>query len=96
MADAASAVAAYRHILRRRAGLIALLLAAIFIGLLLDFTLGPSGLGWGELWRTLTGPATADPTLRVIVWDIRLPYACLLYTSPSPRDQRGSRMPSSA
>ena len=26
-----------------------------------------------------------------------LPYgACLLYTSPSPRDQRGSRMPSSA
>ena len=24
------------------------------------------------------------------------PYHCLLYTSPSPRDQRGSRMPSSA
>ena len=23
-------------------------------------------------------------------------WACLLYTSPSPRDQRGSRMPSSA
>ena len=25
-----------------------------------------------------------------------LDYNCLLYTSPSPRDQRGSRMPSSA
>ena len=25
-----------------------------------------------------------------------LGYPCLLYTSPSPRDQRGSRMPSSA
>ena len=25
-----------------------------------------------------------------------LPSICLLYTSPSPRDQRGSRMPSSA
>ena len=25
-----------------------------------------------------------------------LPLTCLLYTSPSPRDQRGSRMPSSA
>ena len=24
------------------------------------------------------------------------PSICLLYTSPSPRDQRGSRMPSSA
>ena len=26
----------------------------------------------------------------------QLSLACLLYTSPSPRDQRGSRMPSSA
>ena len=33
--------------------------------------------------RILTAEATADRT-------------CLLYTSPSPRDQRGSRMPSSA
>ena len=30
----------------------------------------------------------------VIKWEDR--YVCLLYTSPSPRDQRGSRMPSSA
>ena len=28
--------------------------------------------------------------------DSPLTQACLLYTSPSPRDQRGSRMPSSA
>ena len=28
--------------------------------------------------------------------DIAEAYTCLLYTSPSPRDQRGSRMPSSA
>ena len=28
--------------------------------------------------------------------DLRQLPACLLYTSPSPRDQRGSRMPSSA
>ena len=27
---------------------------------------------------------------------IELPRPCLLYTSPSPRDQRGPRMPSSA
>ena len=27
---------------------------------------------------------------------IASPVICLLYTSPSPRDQRGSRMPSSA
>ena len=28
--------------------------------------------------------------------DVYTPVSCLLYTSPSPRDQRGSRMPSSA
>ena len=28
--------------------------------------------------------------------DTRILSDCLLYTSPSPRDQRGSRMPSSA
>ena len=28
--------------------------------------------------------------------NVRANYHCLLYTSPSPRDQRGSRMPSSA
>ena len=27
---------------------------------------------------------------------VQVPSSCLLYTSPSPRDQRGSRMPSSA
>ncbi|WP_313379410.1 FecCD family ABC transporter permease [Achromobacter insolitus] len=77
MPPTASAVAAYRHILRRRAGLIALLLAALFIALLADFTVGPAGLPWDELWQTLTAPAAADPTTRVIVWDIRLPSALM-------------------
>ena len=34
-----------------------------------------------------------------LFWQITgngVPKLCLLYTSPSPRDQRGSRMPSSA
>ena len=35
----------------------------------------------------------ASFTLRRLLWR---GDACLLYTSPSPRDQRGSRMPSSA
>ena len=32
----------------------------------------------------------------ISVNDRRMNASCLLYTSPSPRDQRGSRMPSSA
>ena len=31
-----------------------------------------------------------------LMWSLGLYVVCLLYTSPSPRDQRGSRMPSSA
>ena len=34
--------------------------------------------------------------LLYVVTYFSLRYCCLLYTSPSPRDQRGSRMPSSA
>ena len=37
--------------------------------------------------------AAADPTLTPFTGAFT---TCLLYTSPSPRDQRGSRMPSSA
>ena len=44
-----------------------------------------------------TSLVISEPTIRLSLdeegdWSI----ACLLYTSPSPRDQRGSRMPSSA
>ena len=35
-------------------------------------------------------------TRSVALTDAGQRYVCLLYTSPSPRDQRGSRMPSSA
>ena len=41
-----------------------------------------------------------DSTRREYVTEVKDriddPETCLLYTSPSPRDQRGSRMPSSA
>ena len=36
------------------------------------------------------------PTIGCVAAVEELVKGCLLYTSPSPRDQRGSRMPSSA
>ena len=38
------------------------------------------------------------PMLNMIylIWDKKTKEACLLYTSPSPRDRTRSRMPSSA
>jgi len=41
--------------------------------------------GAGKAWIEFQPPAAVEGTV-----------TCLLYTSPSPRDQRGSRMPSSA
>ena len=40
--------------------------------------------------------AFVGSVLALLVTGQMLSIACLLYTSPSPRDQRGSRMPSSA
>lgn len=67
----------YRRMLQRRWLLVALLAAIILGAILGDFLLGPSGLGWPELGRALLHPAQADPTTRVIVWDIRLPHALM-------------------
>ncbi len=66
---------------RRLAGLRLLALAALATGivaaLLLDFTTGPSGLSLPQLGATLLDAAHAPPALRVIVWDIRMPYALM-------------------
>lgn len=67
----------YQHIVRHRMLIMAVLVIAIVASLLLDFVLGPSGLPLETLWQTLTDPAAADAGIRVIVWDIRLPYALM-------------------
>ena len=41
-------------------------------------------------------PGAIRTPINTDAWQTPEAYACLLYTSPSPRDQRGSRMPSSA
>ena len=43
-----------------------------------------------------TGAAHAEGGGKLGDLETALQMICLLYTSPSPRDQRGSRMPSSA
>lgn len=67
----------YRHVIRHRLLIMLLLIVAICASLLLDFTIGPSGMPLNTLWQTLTDPVHAEAAARVIVWDIRLPYALM-------------------
>lgn len=67
----------YQQMLRRRLLWLAVIVAAILTSLIIDFTLGPSGLSLERLWQTLTAPESVDAGTRVIVWDIRLPYALM-------------------
>ena len=45
------------------------------------------------VWKSYTGQTALMKALKP---KALIHQSCLLYTSPSPRDQRGSRMPSSA
>ena len=74
---AQGAMGRYHQVLRRRMLMIAVLVLAIIASLVLDFTLGPAGLSLPTLWQSLLHPATVDAGTRVIVWDIRLPYALM-------------------
>ncbi len=67
----------YSHLLKLRWLLMAVFVAVILLSLVADFMLGPSGLSWSELMRTLFSPDQAEPTTSVIVWDVRLPYAVM-------------------
>ena len=49
-----------------------------------------------EVWINNVSAALSKSSLCLLLVKNTLWDGCLLYTSPSPRDQRGSRMPSSA
>ncbi|HJD44294.1 MAG TPA: iron ABC transporter permease [Candidatus Paenalcaligenes intestinipullorum] len=67
----------YHRLVHYRWLLIAALVFAIVLSTLSDFTLGPSGMGWSELFGTLLQPDEADPVVKVIFWDYRLPYSIM-------------------
>ena len=76
-ADGAAVASHYKKIILRRFILAGVLLLLILLSLLLDFTLGPSGISVATLWHTLFDAASADAGTRVIVWDLRLPFALM-------------------
>ena len=93
-------------------GLISLLIGLAFLALgLYLWRLSPMWAAPAKGWATasvLWGGGTAvslallsalpfTSLTKGVGWEeSMMSWSCLLYTSPSPRDQRGSRMPSSA
>ena len=64
---------------------------------IMAFSPTPGGAGFAEkLFSGFMTDYVSSETFALIIAIIWRFFTCLLYTSPSPRDQRGSRMPSSA
>lgn len=77
MTTTTTTLPAYQQVLSYRLWLIIGLMTAIAASLIADFMLGPSGLAWSQLYSALFNPDSADATTRVIVWEIRLPFALM-------------------
>jgi len=67
----------YRRLLWRRTGLVAGLAVLLLVSVLSDLASGASGMSLGRLVQGLFDPATLSATERVIIWNVRLPYALM-------------------
>lgn len=77
MSDTIKLVESYARTVRRRLLLLLALVIALVIVLLLDLATGPAGLPLDTLTRALYAPESLDAGTRVILWDIRMPYALM-------------------
>ncbi|WP_111497091.1 FecCD family ABC transporter permease [Marinobacter bohaiensis] len=67
----------YRRFVRLRVLCLLLLTLGTGLTFLLDLTAGPAGLGLGDVIAGLWQPDALDPGTRVIIWDLRVPYALM-------------------
>ncbi|HSD36267.1 MAG TPA: iron ABC transporter permease [Rhodocyclaceae bacterium] len=70
-------VAAYARIRARRVLVLVALCAVLVASLLYDIANGPAGLPLAQIVNGLLDPATLEEGQRVILWDIRLPFALM-------------------
>jgi iron complex transport system permease protein len=70
-------LAEHARLIRRRSGIVALLVVLLLLSLWLDITTGPSGLSLADTWRALIFDASTPRAIAVIVWDVRLPIAVM-------------------
>lgn len=73
----ASLAQGYRQLIWRRWLCLAGMAMALLAALIWDLSTGPAGLGWWEVAVGLMNPDALAPATRVIVLDIRAPYALM-------------------
>ena len=73
----AAASHGYRRLLARRVGLLVGIGIALVAAVLLDLSTGSSGMTLGALVDGLLHPQNLAVTDRVIIWNVRLPYALM-------------------
>lgn len=73
----AAALPAYARLVRRRLLLLAGLGTLMLVALILDIATGPSSLSLADVVTGILRPAALDGPARVIIWDVRLPYALM-------------------
>ena len=72
-----AAALSYRRLLWRRTLLVALLAGLLLLSVLADLASGASGMGLGQLLAGILDPDALSATERVIIWNVRLPYALM-------------------
>jgi iron complex transport system permease protein len=70
-------LAQHRRAVGRKLALICGLALLLLAGITLDVMTGPAGLSFREILNGLFGASGTDDTLRIIVWQVRLPTALL-------------------
>lgn len=85
-------VARYQARQRRQRWLLAGMLALTLASLLGDVALGPGGYPLARVMTALASPEAVSPTLRAIVWELRLPVALMALLVGASLAMAGAQM----
>ncbi|SEQ42232.1 iron complex transport system permease protein [Faunimonas pinastri] len=89
---ATSLLPGYRKLVRTRILILIALAVGVLAAFLLDLMVGPSSLSPADALRGIFQPDTLSPPVRVIIWNVRLPYALMALLVGSSLSLAGAEM----
>ncbi|WP_168016398.1 FecCD family ABC transporter permease [Halomonas salinarum] len=82
----------YRYLVIRRQLILAALTLALGLSLCVDLALGPARYGLGEVITALLTPDNVSPSVKVILWEIRMPVALMALVVGASLSIAGAQM----